>query len=114
MPAPALMTIAMPAMTAKAANRLPLTPHFGRPKPPSLNLPMLNRNAIACPALNPKVKVRRQYRDTRLTKSGKPDRVARFLCSKKQKGRRYAGLSVHSQLRVDQYFATTGPPKLKR
>ncbi len=64
-PAPALIAIAMPAMTAKAANRLPLTPHFGKPKPLSLNLPMPNRNAIACP--NPKMKVRRQYRDTRLT-----------------------------------------------
>ena len=32
MPAPALITIAMPAITAKAANRLPLTPNFGKLK----------------------------------------------------------------------------------
>ena len=31
-PAPALMTIAMPAITAKAANRLPLTPNCGKLK----------------------------------------------------------------------------------
>ena len=31
-PAPALITIAMPAMTAKAANRLPLTPNLRKAK----------------------------------------------------------------------------------
>ena len=47
-PAPALMTIAMPAITANAANRLPLTPNFGKLKPLRRDLPMLDRNAI-CP-----------------------------------------------------------------
>ena len=50
--APALITIAMAAITAKAVNRLPLTPIRGRRKRLSLILPMLNRNAIArCPVL---------------------------------------------------------------
>ena len=48
-PAPALITIAMPAMTAKATKRLPLTPNRGKLKPLSLNLPTLNRNAM-CPS----------------------------------------------------------------
>jgi hypothetical protein len=62
------MTIAMPAMTAKAANRLPLTPNFGRLKPLSLTFPMLNRNAICPPprAAAPGI-LGRQYRGTRLT-----------------------------------------------
>ncbi len=56
MPAPALMTMAMPAITAKAANRLPLTPHRGRSRPESLpslviatSLPIVNRNAMMSP-----------------------------------------------------------------
>ncbi len=44
MPAPALMTTAMAAITANAANRLPLTPHLGR-KLANI-LPMLKRTAI--------------------------------------------------------------------
>ncbi|WP_197423065.1 hypothetical protein [Bradyrhizobium valentinum] len=61
------MTIAMPAMTAKAANRLPLTP-----KPLRLNF---DRNAI-CPL--PRLRylgmfLARQYRDTRLTSLEKRD-----------------------------------------
>jgi hypothetical protein len=50
MPAPALITIAMPAITAKAANRLPLTPHCGRKNlkgQPSL--PIVNRAAMLSP-----------------------------------------------------------------
>ena len=47
--APALITIAMPAITPKAANRLPLTPHFGKRMPLSLNLPMRNRIAMWLP-----------------------------------------------------------------
>jgi hypothetical protein len=45
------MMSAMPAMTAKAANRLPLTPHRGRKKPKSLpSLPIENRRAMPFPA----------------------------------------------------------------
>ena len=50
MPAPALITMAMPAITAKAANRLPLTPHRGRRKPNNLpRLPIENRHAMSFP-----------------------------------------------------------------
>ena len=46
MPAPALITIAMPAITAKAANRLPLTPHCGRNRPGLAGSPLVDRNAM--------------------------------------------------------------------
>ncbi len=46
-PAPALITIAMAAITAKAVNRLPLMPIRGKRKRLSLILPMLKHNAIA-------------------------------------------------------------------
>src|ERR1700719_163862 len=46
MPAPALMTMAMPAIAAKAANRLPLTPQRRREKPRRAKLPMPDRNAM--------------------------------------------------------------------
>src|ERR1700731_4625995 len=46
MPAPALMMMAMPAMAAKAANRLPLTPQRRREKPRPAKLPMPDRNAM--------------------------------------------------------------------
>src|SRR5260370_29630466 len=71
MPAPVLITMAMPAITAKAANRLPLTPHFGRQKPRPRNLPIVDRNAMlsASRSLHPEDEFERQYRVTRLTKS---------------------------------------------
>jgi hypothetical protein len=50
MAAPALMTMAMAAITAKAANRLPLTPHRGRKNlegQPSL--PIVKRTAMLPP-----------------------------------------------------------------
>ena len=48
MPAPALITMAMPAMTAKAKNRLPLTPNLRELETQEVRVcPMLNRNAIA-------------------------------------------------------------------
>jgi hypothetical protein len=47
-PAPAEITMAMPAMTAKAENRLPRTPNFGRRNLGSFGLPTVKRNAI-CP-----------------------------------------------------------------
>ena len=46
-PAPAEITIAMAAITAKAANRLPLTPQRGRKKPKTLPRP----NAMPAPAI---------------------------------------------------------------
>src|SRR6202035_5721499 len=46
MPAPALMMMAMPAMAAKAANRLPLTPQRRREKPRPAKLPMPDRDAM--------------------------------------------------------------------
>jgi len=45
-PAPALITIAMPAITAKAANRLPLTPHRGSRRG-AMDLPLRDQSAIA-------------------------------------------------------------------
>jgi hypothetical protein len=115
MPAPALMTIAMPAITAKAANRLPLTPHCGRK---NLNgqpsLPIVNRAAmLSPPAKSARMNRWAQYRVTRLTKSGKLNDFRDF-CVVKQKGRRKAGLSASFRSDADQYFATTGPPQLKR
>src|ERR1700687_5928245 len=81
MPAPALMTMAMPAITAKAANRLPLIPHCGRKNlegQPSLAI--VNRTAmLPRPARSLGSIVRRQYQVTRLTKSGKFDGFAQFL-----------------------------------
>src|ERR1700730_15807204 len=80
-PAPALITMAMPAITAKAANRLPLTPHFGRRKPRPRNLPIVDRNAIlsASRSLHLLDEFERQYRVTRLIKSGTFVRSAQIL-----------------------------------
>jgi hypothetical protein len=60
MPAPALMRIAMPAITAKAANRLPLTPNFGNwIRARNLSPRLLDRNAIAAaPAPPPEDEMR--------------------------------------------------------
>ena len=63
-PAPAEMMIAIAAITAKAANRLPLTPKRGRKNPKSLPIP--NRNAMPnAPSRYQKTKAV-QYRVTRL------------------------------------------------
>src|SRR6267142_4738226 len=60
--------------------------------------------------LNPKVKVRRQYRGTRLT-SREAGWISETSIPQKQKGRRDAGLSVESGSGLDpyQYLPTTGP-----
>src|SRR5260370_23814606 len=70
MPAPALITTAMPAITPKAANKLPLTPHFRRWKPRPRNLPIVDRNAMlsASRSLHPRDEFR-QYHVTRVIKS---------------------------------------------
>jgi hypothetical protein len=81
----------MPAITAKAAKRLPLTPHRGRNNlVVQPDLPIVNR-AVISPATFWLTR-ERQYRVTRLTKSGKFEGFAGFLRLPKQKGRREAGL----------------------
>ena len=59
----------MAAMTAKAANRLPRTPHRDRNKPNTLPRP--NRIAIACLRRYLCKKYGRQYRGSGLIKLGK-------------------------------------------
>src|ERR1700730_13096420 len=89
------MMMAMPAITAKAANRLPLMPQRGRKKPNKPEMPKLNRNAAMpfapIPLHQPQGLAGRQYRVTRLTKSGKAEGSWQFL---QQKGRHCAGLSA--------------------
>jgi hypothetical protein len=46
MPAPTLIRIAIPAIAAKAAKRLPLMPHRNRRKLNRLNLPDVDGNVI--------------------------------------------------------------------
>src|SRR5258707_8391453 len=65
-PAPALMTMAMPAITAKAAKRLPLTPHCGRRKPGSVSSPP-------------------DRKSTRLNSKSRQYLVCRLLLEKKKK-----------------------------
>src|SRR6266436_1516788 len=93
-PAPALMTMAMPAITAKAAKRLPLTPHCGRRKPGPGNLPTVIGNAMlsASRSRSSPGRSRRQYRVTRLTKSGTFAANAQNLRIGRKKGRHKAGL----------------------
>ena len=50
MPAPTLMRIAIPAIAAKAAKRLPLMPHRSCRKRNRRNLPDVDGNAIKVPA----------------------------------------------------------------
>jgi hypothetical protein len=61
--------MAMPAMTAKAANRLPRTPHRGRKKPNTLPRP--KRTVITRPRRYRWKKYGRQYRGSQLIKLGK-------------------------------------------
>jgi hypothetical protein len=73
----------MPAITAKAANRLPLTPHLGRKKPKNLpSLPIENRRAMPFPPAEMGLIVGRQYRVTKLTKLGTFGLNARILRNK--------------------------------
>src|SRR5580700_8708060 len=72
----------MPAMTAKAANRLPRTPHRGRNKPSTLPRP--NRTAIACPRRYLCKKYGREYRGSGLIKLGE-DPILRNKRSRKRK-----------------------------
>ena len=55
MPAPALMRMAMPAIPAKAANRLPRIPHRRREKLNRPNLPDVDGNAMSSPPSHSKV-----------------------------------------------------------
>ena len=119
-PAPALMTRAMPAITAKAANRLPLTPHRGRKKPmslPSLPIARSPRHVVPARTVPWDGSFGRQYRVTRLIKSGRFTGFAPISAVPKtqQKGRREAGLS-EAAIRSTEIsnVATTGPPQLKR
>src|SRR5215216_455837 len=69
--------------------------------------------------LNPKVKVRRQYRGARLTSRENRMDLQDF-CPAKTKGPagcrpfRQVMSSISMRSVRDQYLATTGPPKLKR
>jgi hypothetical protein len=106
------MAIVIAAITAKAANRLILTPHRSRKKPKIPPRPNRNAMRLSPPPLQD---MRRQYRDTRLTKSADLWRSAAFFDPKKQKGRHFAGLSMEVvPAKADQYRETTGPLQLKR
>src|SRR5258708_26729919 len=83
-PAPALMTMAMPAITAKAANRLPLTPHRGRKIfKGQRSLPIVNRPAIPPPPA--KVELRAAVSRYQVNKSGKFEAFAQFCEAPKTK-----------------------------
>jgi hypothetical protein len=75
-----LIAMAMPAMTVKAANRLPRTPHLGRTIPNTL--PKLNLFAISgFPRYAPLgADAFRQYRARRLTNTGNYSDAAEFSC----------------------------------
>src|SRR5258708_9697823 len=109
-PAPALMTMAMPAITAKAANRLPLTPHRGRKIfKGQRSLPIVNRPAIPPPPAN--VELPAAVSRYQVYKSGKFEAFAQFCEAPKQKGRREAGLSdVFDQNVFDQRGINTWRP----
>jgi hypothetical protein len=64
------MRIAIPAIPAKAAKRLPLMPHRSRRKLNRLNLPDVDGTAMFPAPVNLEVN-RVQYRVTWLIKSGK-------------------------------------------
>src|SRR3954447_11746201 len=89
MAAPTLMRMAIPAITANAANRLPLTPHRGRRK---LTNPLFNRTAMPPAPQKASGKHSQQYRGTRLTKSRSFRSFGEFDAFPNRRGRCEAGL----------------------
>src|SRR4051812_29647621 len=74
------MTIAMPAITAKAANKLPRTPHFGPRNFSDLSLPGTRASTMILlqPAHHLVDGSRVEYRGTRLIKSGESAKSFNF------------------------------------
>src|SRR2546421_9099463 len=110
MAAPALMRMAIPAITANAANRLPLTPHRGRRK-----LKNLIFSRIAMPPPPPKASGKhwQQYRGTRLTKSRSFRSFGEFDGFPNRSGRCEAGLCwMFLSTEADQYLAMLIEPML--
>ena len=116
MPAPALMTMAIPAIPAKAANRLPRIPHrrcrsLNRP-----NLPDVAGHAMRSPRpSHSKVESRAAVSRYLVNKIGKMPWI--LLISPRPNKRPAQGRPfLFRKLRSDQdqYLATTGPPRLPR
>src|SRR6201987_5225047 len=91
-PEPDELQIAIAAITAKAANRLPLTPKRGRRNPK--NLPIPHRKAMPnAPSRYQSTKAAEVSRYP-VKKSGILKLSAQSLSNKRKRGRRWAGLSV--------------------